>query len=130
MEYEIGAPPESVFDGGTFPFDVVVKLKNDGEWDIPAGGATLSLSGINPTEFGASPSALVQAVPELLEATRKDSEGNVIPGALYFATFSNLNYGGDLVGNRPFPVRADLCYEYGTRATSSLCVRKNLRDSR
>lgn len=123
------APPVEVFDGGDFPFSIVVTLKNDGEWDVPTGKGTLSISGINPTEFGVSDGDMVKTTPEVLEASSKDAEGNVIPGTVLLVEFPEMVYGGELVGNRVFPIRANLCYEYGTEATSSLCVRANLRDT-
>lgn len=123
------APPGEVFDGGDFPFSIVVTLKNDGEWEVPAEKGTLSISGINPAEFGVTDAGLVKKIPESLEASSKDAEGNVIPGTVLLVEFPEMVYAGTLVGNRIFPVRANLCYEYGTRATSSLCVRANLRDT-
>lgn len=123
------APPGEVFDGGDFPFSIVVTLKNDGEWEVPSGKGTLSISGINPTEFGVTDDDMVKTLPEVLEASSKDAEGNVIPGTILLMEFPEMVYAGELVGNRVFPVRANLCYEYGTEATSSLCVRANLRDT-
>lgn len=123
------APPGEVFDGGDFPFSIVVTLKNDGERDVPLGKAKLSISGINPAEFGVTDEALVKVTAEALEGSSKDAEGNIIPGTVLLMEFPEMVYAGELVGNRVFPVRANLCYEYGTGATSSLCVRSNLKDT-
>ena len=35
INFEEAAPPEEVYDGGDFPFGVVVNLKNEGEFDVP-----------------------------------------------------------------------------------------------
>ncbi len=128
MEFMTGAPPDEVFDGGDFPFSVVMTLKNEGEWNIPAGKATLKIDGINPLEFGVSNDDLVMVTTDDLEPSKKDSEGNIIPGTVVWMEFPEMVYSGELAGNTLFPVRANLCYEYGTRATSTLCIRENLRE--
>lgn len=129
LEFMPDAPPSEVFDGGDFPFSVVVTLKNGGEWEVPIGKAKLTINGINPVEFGVTDDDMAIIITEPIEESAKDAEGNVIPATLMPIEFAEMVYGGELVGNRLFPLRANLCYEYGTRATSSLCVRANLRDT-
>ena len=129
LEFMPDAPPSEVFDGGDFPFSVVVSLKNEGEWEVPTGKAKLTINGINPVEFGVTDNDMAITIDEPIEESTKDAEGNVIPSTLMPIEFPEMVYEGDLVGNRLFPLRANLCYEYGTRATSSLCVLANLRDT-
>lgn len=128
MEFMEGAPPSEVFDGGNDKFTVMVKVKNDGEFDVASGKAKVSLSGINPAEFGVGPNDLVQTIPEPLEGTHKDSEGNIVPGTMTTVEFEDLVYKGTLKGNQVFPIRADICYPYGTFATADICIRKDLRE--
>ncbi|RMD58378.1 hypothetical protein D6825_01060 [Candidatus Woesearchaeota archaeon] len=122
---------ESVFDSGTDPFDVIVKLENKGESPVEKATARVELSGINPAEFGKTPQELIQNPPDDLVETRKDPQGNIIPGSPVFVEFRGLNYQKALAGAQAqFTLRAESCYLYRTRAVSKLCVRKNLLSPR
>lgn len=123
------APPQEVYDGGVFPFEVVVKLKNDGEWGVAADDVLVTISGIDPTEFGLQPVDLVKHPDENLEATYKDAEGNLVEGTSTYVSFPGFNYQGQITGNFPLPIRADVCYRYGTEAVSKLCIKKDLTDT-
>ncbi len=120
-------PPDSVFDGGTDPFDIVVNLKNDGEFDIPAGGVIVRLSGIDATQFGLGEGVMKQVINSQINSKKKGSEGNTIPGDEAVAEFKGFNQVTPLTGTMAFPLRADVCYSYGTTATTNLCYRKDLR---
>ncbi|MBD3259700.1 hypothetical protein GF371_03660 [Candidatus Woesearchaeota archaeon] len=118
-------PRDAVFDGGADPFDIEVELINDGEWYVPAEDVTVAISGIDPQEFGLEDP--VKNPEEDLIAKVKDPEGNVIPSIPTYVLFPNLNYESTVVGDVPYPVRADVCYAYGTNVISELCIRENLR---
>ncbi|MBW2988550.1 hypothetical protein DRJ48_02685 [Candidatus Woesearchaeota archaeon] len=122
-------PPAEVFDGGEDPFDIVVNLKNDGEFDIPAGEIRVSISGIQATEFNKNPGDMIKVLNQGLEGKKKDSEGNLIPGDEESVEFENFNHVSPLTGTMQYPVRADVCYLYGGIATTKLCFRKNLRST-
>lgn len=122
-----GAPPDEVFDGSTYPFDVEVKLLNVGESDISASDVKIQLSGINPTDFGKSESEFIKdGIDEPILATKIDSEGNEIPAPPVFVTFSDLMFQDILPGNNEFPVRADVCYTYKTEAFADGCIRADV----
>ena len=104
------APPQEVYDGGAFPFDIVVKLKNDGESDVLAQDAQVKISGLNPTEFSKQPSELIKNPDEDLIRTYKDAEGNIVEGTITYVSFEGFNYAGRMSGNLQFPIRADVCY--------------------
>jgi hypothetical protein len=112
-----------VFDGGNDPFDVVVRLENKGEWDVPAPKAKVRLAGINPSEFGKNPEDFALAPPDDLPAVTRESRSNPID-----VEFRNLNYLAQVTGAAlpPFPLVATACYSYGTDAVSRICVRKDL----
>ncbi|MBW3013570.1 hypothetical protein KY325_04705 [Candidatus Woesearchaeota archaeon] len=118
-------PRSEVFDGGADPFDIEVELINDGEWDVAANDVTVAISGIDPKEFGLTNP--VQNSEEDLIAKVKDPDGNVIPSIPTYVLFPSLNYEKTVVGDVPYPIRADVCYKYGTNVISELCIRKDLR---
>lgn len=124
LDFMDGAPPEEVYDGGTFPFDISVKLKNDGETEVNAADYFIRITGIDPVDFGVT--NLTQRGTEDLLATKKDPEGNIIQSPPVYITFEGLNYLSNLSGNTPFPIRAELCYLYQTIANAKLCVRKDV----
>jgi len=128
ISYDEGAPPAEVYDGGDFDFEVVVKLKNDGEQSVSKDKVEVSLSGIDPREFGLSDSNFVKHPDEDLEKTYKDSEGNKIEGTTTWVVFSGLNHRESLIGNTPYTVRAEVCYNYATDINSMLCIKKGQID--
>ncbi|MEM3154932.1 MAG: hypothetical protein QW165_05230 [Candidatus Woesearchaeota archaeon] len=118
---------KDVFDGGQDPFEVIVKLENKGEALVKAGDVRVKLSGINPAEFSKSELDLVKNAPDDAIEMRKDPKGGTVPGQQVFVEFTGLNHKGLIVGaSAQFPLRADVCYLYRTRAVSELCVRENL----
>ncbi|HHI04052.1 MAG TPA: hypothetical protein ENL45_00725, partial [Candidatus Woesearchaeota archaeon] len=128
ISYDEGAPPAEVYDGGDFDFEIVVKLKNDGEQSVSKDKVEVSLSGIDPKEFGLSDSDFVKHPDEDLEGTYKDSEGNKIEGTTTYVVFSGLNHRESLTGNTPYTIRADVCYNYATNVNSMLCIKKGQTD--
>jgi len=118
---------KEVFDGGSDPFDVIVRLTNRGEMDVEEEAAVVKISGIRAQSFGKSDNELSQNPQDDVLGLQADSEGNVILGAPIFVEFLGLNHMGTIVGaTLQFPLRADVCYEYKTMAVSKICVRKDL----
>ncbi len=116
-----------VFDGGRDPFDIVIKLENKGESAVSKENVRIKLSGINPAEFGKLEEDLTAMPQDDLSETRKDSQGNVIPGAPVFVEFRELNHITAITGGQiNLPLRANLCYLYDTKAVSKICVRDNI----
>ncbi len=128
ISYDKDAPPAEVYDGGDFPFDVVVKLKNEGEYSVSKDKVEVSLSGIDPREFGLSDSDFVKKPDEDLQGTYQDSEGNKIEGTTTYVIFPKLNHHESLMGNTPYTIRAEVCYNYATNVKSMLCVKKGQID--
>jgi len=116
-----------VFDGGLDPFDIVVQMENKGEYLIPKDSIRVKLSGINPAEFSKTEAGLISGAPDDLIENRKLPTGEVLPSPPVFVDFAGLNYLGRIAGaTTRFPLRAEYCYNYGTKAVSKLCVRRNL----
>ena len=116
-----------VFDAGQDPFDVTVKLENKGEWTVPKDRIRVTLSGINPQEFGKHVEDFVAMPTDDLVGKRKDATGTVLESPPITIEFKNLNYMAALTGAElQFPLVASVCYGYGTNVESKLCVRKNI----
>ncbi|MBS3103013.1 hypothetical protein J4458_06250 [Candidatus Woesearchaeota archaeon] len=131
IEFEKGSPPEEVTDRGTFDFNAIVKLRNDGEFDIRKDKVKVDLIGILPQDFDSSPEDLNDKSPaDDLTAKKRDAEGNIVEGITSFVAFPNeaetFNFPGALQGNQEFTFRADVCYLYQTRAVATLCILKDL----
>ncbi len=126
VNFESSPPPE-VFDGGNFPFDVILKLKNNGEWDVPKEKVRVKLSGIRAEQFGFLPSDLIKNSPDDLPKMQRDPTGKLIESPPVFVEINNLNHAEAITGAElTFPIRADVCYRYGTEAVAQLCVRENI----
>jgi hypothetical protein len=118
---------KEVFDGGRDPFDVVVKLENKGEHNVQSNRVRVKLSGINPAEFGKLEEDLIQSPQDEVVGMMKDSQGNILPSTPVFVEFVGLNRFSPISGAQvTFPLRADVCYTYVTKAVSKLCVRENI----
>ncbi|MBN2881701.1 hypothetical protein JXM83_06650 [Candidatus Woesearchaeota archaeon] len=130
VDFVEGAPPAEVLDGARFPFNVNLEVKNLGEAEVKSGDIKIELSGINPADFGKQSTDLVKnSVSMDLYPARKTGEGDVLDGAVTYVDFANFNYQDELNGNVNFPIVADLCYKYQTRAVTKMCVRKDLLKS-
>lgn len=121
------SPPPEVFDGGDFPFDVIIKLKNNGEWDVPKERVRVKLTGIRPEQFGLVETDLIKSAPDDLPKMQKDATGKLLESPPVFVEFNNLNHADSITGSElTYPIRADVCYRYGTEAVSRICVRENI----
>jgi hypothetical protein len=121
------SPPAEVFDGGDFPFDIIVKLKNNGDWDVPAEKARVKITGIRADQFSLLDSDLVKQAPDDLPKMQRDPTGKLIESPPIFVEFNNLNHADAITGSElTYPIRADVCYRYGTQAVAQICVRENI----
>lgn len=121
-----GAPPAEVFDNDNFPFDINLKVENKGEWDVKANEAITEIVGIQPEEFSATRQDLNKTASEDLTGAKLDSQGNSIAGTITNFEYKDLQYKKNITGNYPFPLRANLCYSYGTKAAAQLCILSDL----
>lgn len=129
VSFEQDQPPAEVFDNDQLPFEVTVRVANMGETDIKKEDLQVRLTGIRAQEFGVSEADLKKNPADDLTRTYKDSEGNKIDGSTDFLTFSSLSFKGSLAGNQQFTLRADACYKYTTKATSLICITKDIMDT-
>ena len=123
IDFVEDSPPEEVRAGGDVPFDVVVKLKNDGEHKVLKEMVTVTLSGINAQEFDKQEQDLISNALEDLEP-RKKEDGEVVESSPIHVEFYELNRLEDFSGGT-YTIRADVCYEYATEAISQICIKSN-----
>ncbi|MBS3105609.1 hypothetical protein J4234_05095 [Candidatus Woesearchaeota archaeon] len=137
INFEKDSPPPEVTDDESFSFNAIVRLKNDGEAKVEKNDIKLNLVGFDPNDFGKNFEDLKDQQPEdLLDAKKRDAEGNIVDGTTTFATFPKGGTGAffnprKFSGNTEFTFRADACYHYKTEANTKVCVLKdmiNVRD--
>ncbi len=135
IDFEEGSPPPEVTDTESFGFNVIIRLKNEGEHKVQKDSVKVKLVGFDPADFGQTFDEVRDAEPQDdLEAKKRDAEGNIVDGTTTYVTFPKS--GGDFIptkfpGNTPFKFRADVCYNYETLAVSRLCILRdmiNIRD--
>lgn len=131
FDFETGNPPLEVTDDGTFDFQAIVRIKNQGESTVEKDDMIrLNLLGFDPNDFKVSRDDIVDAIPDddLLPMTR-DAEGNILEGTTTFTKFPRFTQffnARQFSGNTEFLFRSELCYLYQTRANARLCILKDM----
>ncbi|MBU1199027.1 MAG: hypothetical protein KKF46_00660 [Nanoarchaeota archaeon] len=128
-----GMPPAMIHDAGTFPFGVGIVIENQGEADVGPGTdnsfVMVRLEGINPDQFGVSDNDIRQVMNVPLRGARRNFDGTIFPGEITSATFETLTYAPNIHGNTQFTIRADVCYDYETIATSQVCIKDDVLEN-
>jgi hypothetical protein len=119
------APPAEVYDGGDFPFDIELRLMNDGERTIEQEDVIVEVTGIDPVEFAKTPGDFTKMPDENLLGKAKDTEGNILESNPVFVTFADLNHEQQVTGNLRYPIFASVCYRYGTDAVGRICIKED-----
>jgi hypothetical protein len=128
IAFQEGSPPGEIFDNN-FPFDITAVVDNKGEFDIPAGGYSLELIGVDLSEFGITGTGVIESTVDL-KGAYLDADNNKILGDSAYETWSSpAGFQGTLVGNHQFIVRADICYDYGTLSQAWICVKQDMSDT-
>ncbi|MBI4148175.1 hypothetical protein HY490_02695 [Candidatus Woesearchaeota archaeon] len=118
---------KDVFDGGRDPFDVVIRVDNKGEAAVKKEDVRVRLTGINPAEFSKLEEQVVKTADDDILESRLDPAGTVLPAPPAVVEFSGLNHFAPIQGaSATFPLRAEVCYTYQTKAVSKVCVRGNI----
>jgi len=128
LEFVEGAPPLEIFDNNQFPFSINLKIENLGEDDVETDEGYIEITGIRAEDFGlAGQSNLKQDLPYDVSGVVKNFQGIVLVGDTIITEFNDLNYDQDLSGNWDGPrIRANLCYNYETKATTFICLKRDL----
>jgi hypothetical protein len=125
MTFVSGAPPKEIYDNKQGAFQVTVQVKNVGEADLSASDGYIKLEGIAPQEFGVSSAEFKQDMPAIRGA-RKTGSNTIVTGLQQQVSFGPLTYQNDINGNiASNKIIATACYNYITRSTSDVCVKKS-----
>lgn len=114
----------NVFDRGTYPFDIFVEVENVGEQDIQKSDIEVRIVGFEQFE---NKDGTKKNTDENLIGVKKDPQGNIIPGFPILVPFTS-NYLDPVTTLAEFSVAASACYQYGTRAVTTLCVRSDIQN--
>lgn len=122
------APPEIISDKNSEEFNIILKLENNGEYDIKSGDIVATLSGISRDDF--SMSTLSQKsnfdLTRVIKATEVQGEtGGKIEGGEEYLDMGKIRYKPDLAADFQTTVRADVCYKYRSRPVSKICLKKD-----
>jgi len=128
-----GMPPPAIHDASTFPFGVGLMIENQGEADVGPGTdnpfVLVRLEGINPVQFGVTDNDVRQVLASPLRSARRNFDGTIFPGEITAVTFEPLIYKPDIHGNSQFTIRADICYDYETIATATVCIKDDVLEN-
>jgi hypothetical protein len=125
-----GAPPDTTPDGGQQVFDVIVDVTNNGEYAVDPATAFLKLSGFPPESLGTTLAQLKKNPTETIEANVKSGDGTIIKAPVVPVSFEGLNYMDTEVSGRDVIIRAEICYEYQTKAAAELCIKENFNSNK
>lgn len=125
-----GAPPETTSDNGQQEFDIIVDVTNGGEAAVDPSEVYVKLSGFPPESFGVGIADLTKSPDEVIEANLKSADGSIIKSPTIPISFSGFNYMDSEVASREFPIRAEICYEYSTKAAAELCIKENFNSNK
>ncbi len=121
IEFVNNEPPDKVFDNNEEDFDITIRVENVGEFDILSNKVISTLSGIDTLDFGiGSPNKVLNFGLE----GKEEFNGKAVNGEEGDLIYSDAKYKFDLGADFETVVRADVCYEYKTAATTKACIRR------
>ncbi len=125
MSFIDGMPPESIISKGLQPFNVMVNLKNVGEYDATG---YIELMGLNPADVNLEKNDLRKEFK--LVGTHLTGAGAVIPGQSKQVGWSNLKYSPAIIsGSVKQTIKVKSCYNYGTIAIVNTCISDDQSDT-
>src|SRR3989338_3537947 len=124
LQFEENSPPQTIFAKSGQTFDIEVKLKNNGETEVPGSQVKVKISGLNPADLKGLSSPLLSSLDQDVLKREKTPEGAISEPAEIFARYIALSYEAELhVGaSKDIDLRAELCYPYSTQSLSELCI--------
>jgi len=139
MSFQEGQPPEEIFDQGTTTFLVGMILENRGEHSIEYDSAfdygRLTLRGVNPPDYGITLRDLIVEFndPEkeisIQGFVKQSVDNTIIQGGMQSVTFPIMSYQNDLQGNTQVNLGVDLCYNYKTKSSTSICFVDDIQNA-
>ena len=124
--------PGAIGDNGN-EFAIGVEITNSGEYDINAETEDdflqVELKGIKAEYFGVQKEDLVLELTEDLLGSKKNIDGSILKGDFTTLIFEDLSYKADIQGDLPITFMVDLCYDYGTKSSTRVCVADNVNEA-
>jgi hypothetical protein len=128
-----GAPPKVIQDKGLTPFTFLLTLENAGEARVGAGTdnplVIARLLGIQQKNFGLTQETAAKRFDGSLEKARRNIDGTISPGEITDFAFENMSYFGAVPDSMAFTIRAEVCYDYESFATTKFCMKKDIFES-
>jgi hypothetical protein len=132
VRFESETPPDLIYDNSQTPFNILLNVRNDGEFDTT--GVRWRISGISETNF---PNLRTRG--EYIDTImgRTKIQDQVIEGPPTFIELEGnradqqICYEDSLRGSgelTDLTLKVDLCYGYATLATSTVCIRDDYLD--
>jgi len=128
-----GAPPKVIVGSGAVPFSFIIPLENVGE--SPVGPGTdnplimARLTGIVYRNFGLTEETGAQTLDAKIESAKVNYDGTVLPGEINYISFDKLAYLPPVYDTIMLPIRAEVCYDYESFATTQFCMKKDVLES-
>lgn len=125
IELESGSPPEVVYDDSTFPFDIILRVENEGEWDIEANSLRMVLEGFSSQRWGEIEDNFILSNQLVGYDSFFDIEGD-----FEYISFDNIEYKEPLTQNTfTHNYRVRTCFPYGTKVAFTTCINNDARRS-
>jgi len=125
-----GAPPSVIQGAGLTPFSFIITLENAGEASVGPGTDNplvfARLAGIMYKNFGLTEATVVKTLDSKLEPARRNFDGTLLPGEISSISFDNLAYKPNVFESLSLTIRAEVCYDYETYATTKFCMRRDV----
>lgn len=129
------SPPDVVYDSSSYAVPVTVKVRNDGEFDIPSNKIFFEIGGISTSEFNINldSGTLLQYKEDAPQIFRGKTliDGKAVDGDEDYVTLEEEFYYKNTIKREDltYPLIVDVCYPYVTLATAQVCLKGNYQKS-
>ncbi len=128
-----GAPPPIIQDAGLTPFSFVIALENAGESDVGPGTdnplVLARLAGVMHKNFGLTEEEAIKTLDSRLASAKRNFDGTTLPGEINYISFEGLTYGPRVYESLALTIRAEVCYDYETLATTKICMKRDVLEA-
>jgi len=124
------SPPATTPDNKQQEFDIIVDITNGGEAQVETDKVYVQLSGFLPESFGRTMADMKRSPEDMIDKNIKNPDGSVIAPPVTSVIFPGFNYEPIEVASREYPIRAEICYEYITKAAAELCIKENFNSNK
>lgn len=118
-----GNPPTTIYDDGTTPFAIVVKMENVGETDIKQNDGYIQINGLDARTYNIN--TFKKNFNMDINSAKRNTDGSVLNGQTVTLDFPELKYTSSIIGDLQQKVSADICYRYTNKVATQLCIIKD-----